>query len=104
MDGMIEVTGVDLRELVKGAYALSRPVGIGFLHYKDGELDDATVDEIVRSEGRSAVSMDYVYGRQCKFHVTRDEDGRLWTNSSWYDHTSSDLRALLKRVGIEKAA
>ena len=30
--GMIEVTGVDLRDMLRAAYRLSSPQGLGFLH------------------------------------------------------------------------
>lgn len=94
--GYINITGIDLREFVRAAYDLSSPQGLGFLHAREGGLDDKTIDEIV---GRRRISMDYVHGRSVKMHV-RDDDGGLSINSQWYDHSTGQLKALLERVGL----
>ena len=98
----IEVTGVDLRELVRAAYDLSRPQGLGFLHFQQGSLTDEEVDALVKPPpyGRTLVSLDYVKGRACKFAVWADENGKRWIRGDWYDHTDADLSELLERVGI----
>lgn len=100
--GMIEVTGVDLRALLRAAYRLSSPQGLGFLHARDGELDDETVEEIIsRDDGNkwTALSADYVHGRSMKFHVRR-YDGRLYIQRQWYDHSRRQLADLLSAVGL----
>ena len=102
----IDVTGSDPRELIKAAYALSKPQGLGFLHAREGELDDATVDEILGHErGFLGViaKMDYVHGRSCKFTIWRDQETeRLYIRNWWYDHDESQLEQLLARCGIER--
>lgn len=100
--GMIEVTGVDLRSMLRHAYRLSSPQGLGFLHARDGELDDETVESIVsRDDGNkwTALSTDYVHGRSMKFHVRR-YDERLYIQRQWYDHSRSQLAELLSSVGL----
>lgn len=93
----------DLRALVKTAYALSSPQGLGHLHAREGELDDATVDDILsRSSPRTRLSMDYTHGRSIKFHVRQDDDG-LYVNSVWYDHFPSQYIELLGSVGIPES-
>ena len=97
---MIDVTDLDLRELVRGAYDLSRPQGMGIIHYQPGRLSDEEADEIIAlfaDDHFIAVSMDYVRGRACKFHVMREGD-RLTIRDDWYDHTASDLHTLLERT------
>lgn len=102
---MIDITGVDLRKFVKEVYDLSKPQGLGFLHFKDEPLTDAEVDEIISGEGsfiRSSVAlgMDYINGRSCKMTVRKAEGGRLEINDRWYDHSDAALSELLKRVGV----
>jgi hypothetical protein len=72
--GKIDVTDVPLDTLVRAAYALSSPQGLGFIHAKKGGLDDDTLAAILkRGEGDNwcAVFMDYVHGRSVKFNVHR---------------------------------
>jgi len=95
----IDVTGVSLTELVKAAYDLSVPQGLGFLHVLPGGLTDEEAEELVQEGDRIAVNMDYVHGRACKFMVRRDGD-KLTISAPWYDHTDEQLRQLLERVGL----
>ncbi len=44
---MIEITGVDLRKFIQEVYALSRPQGLGILHYQEGDLSDDEAKSIV---------------------------------------------------------
>ena len=103
-EDMIEVTGCDLVKLVKDVYHLSRPQGMGYLHYTEGALSDEDAQTIIDQGGQGdcIVSMDYIYGRACKFNVWKDEDDRLWIRSKWFDHTDGDqqsLLALIKPIG-----
>lgn len=96
---MIDLTGVDLVALAKAAYDLSKPQGMGFLHYEPGGLTDEQAQSLVNDEGnRCALSLDYVAGRAVKLTVFRDGD-KLAMRDSWYDHSDSQLRELLTRVG-----
>lgn len=102
----IDITGVDLRKFVQEVYDMSIPVGLGFLHARPGGLSDADADAIINREepnGRIAVSMDYVHGRQCKMTVFRSDDGRLTIDNNWFDHTEPQFDELLKRCGINHA-
>jgi len=98
----IEVTDVDTVKLVKAAYALSVPRGMGLLLFQPGhELSDEEAKSLIDPDG--SVYMDYVHGRGCKFSV-RVKDGRKFIYSPWYDHTDDDVRQLLKMVGREEAS
>jgi len=98
----IEVTNMNLQDLVKTAYALSVPMGMGFMHAKEGPLSDADAEHIIQTTKRQyrdnydgiAVSMDYVHGRACKFTVRENKDGR-YIYDEWFDHTDKQLRNLL---------
>lgn len=94
-----DITGTDLKVFVKKVYELSKPQGMGMLHYEPGDLDDATADEIVRSAAyhnpRFPIQLDYLKGRACKMTVTADGD-RLYIQKSWYDHSPEQLEELLK--------
>jgi len=95
---MIEITGADLVKLVKTAYDLSKPQGMGFVHYKPGPLPDSEARDLVKVEGEVAVSLDYLHGRACKMNVWRKE-GKLFIEDKWFDHKDAQLKELLKRIG-----
>lgn len=96
---MIEITGCDLVALVKKAYELSTPRGLGFLHAQPGGLTDEQAASLVKADSRWPVSLDYVIGRAVKFNVYRDGE-KLYTNDRWYDHSAQQLRDLLAHVGM----
>lgn len=98
MDGFIEITGCDLIALIKKAYALSSPQGMGFLHFKEGGMSDEEAKRIIESP--RGVDMDYVHGRAVKFWVKKDGD-RMFVRDRWFDHSDSQLKELLQSVGIE---
>jgi hypothetical protein len=100
----LDITGVNLIDLVKAVYELSRPQGLGFLHFEEGGLTDEEAEQLVsRSDrnGHMRLGLDYVKGRACKFHAFSAGD-RLLMNARWYDHTADDTTALLKRLGLER--
>ena len=99
---IIEVSVDELPTLVRKAYELSVPQGLGFLHARDGELDQESVDEIITRGEKDpflAVSMDYVHGRSCKFGVRRSEvrdfESPLTISYPWYDHSKDDWDQLI---------
>jgi len=102
--GEIEITGVNLKTLVKIAYGLSQPQGLGHFHYQKGDLSDEDIEAIVKGGEEDlefiAVSMDYVKGRAVKLTVRRD-DGRLSIPNKWFDHTDAQLRDLLTLCGFD---
>ena len=105
--GMIEVTGIPLEKLVRAAYAPSRQQGLGLFDPsgRHGGLTDDQVAEIVergKNDSMLAVSMDYVNGRACKFRVKRGDEGRLFIERRWYDHSTDQLRDLLEAVGLAR--
>lgn len=108
--GYINLGKADLREVVRAAYDLSSPQGLGFLHARDGGLSDEEVDRIVDRESRTGTApivagMDYVNGRSVKMHVTLNpETGDLYIGRSWYDHGRGALEELLGRFGISPDA
>lgn len=103
MDETIDVTGVDLVKLIKEAYNLSEPQGMGFLHYKEGPLSDSEAQEMLDAyEGIAgiAVSMDYVHGRAVKLTVHQDGD-QLYVYKNWFDHGEVKMEILMKHLGVE---
>lgn len=98
---MIDVTGVDLIKFAQKAYELSKPQGLGFLHFQSGGLSHTDAGGCLGKPGdRCALDMDYVFGRACKMIVFREGD-KLQIRDAWYDHTDSQLAALLKEFNIE---
>jgi len=94
----IDITGVDLIKLAKTAYSLSRPQGLGFLHYQDGELTDEEAGQMInQNRPHIPLSMDYVKGRACKLTVFCDQ-GITFIRNQWHDHSDQDLCDLVSRV------
>ena len=98
MKNMIDITNSNLIDVVKAAYDLSKPQGLGHMHFQPGSLTDDEALEIINPCDCIPVMMDYVKGRSCKFNVYK-RDGRLLIHDVWYDHSDSDLKELLKRIG-----
>ena len=103
-ENMIEITGCDLRVLVRTAYNLSVSLGMGHLHFRPGELDEETVYDIVNQKESmdTVLGMDYVHGRSVKLTVHKDGD-RLYIHNAWFDHTPRQLQALLQAIGVKEA-
>jgi len=91
---------IDLSAVVRAAYELSVPQGLGFLHFQPGNLTDEQVASIVnrKSYGDIVLYMDYVLGRAVKLTVFRDESGMHYVPDRWYDHGSFD--ELFQALGI----
>lgn len=103
--GMIRVTGVDLRKLVKAVYDNSDPQGLGHLHYRAGGLPDEEVERIVGhvplERTGNILYMDYVHGRACKFGLWRCHNNHLWIRREWFDHSEFQLYKMLKEAGVK---
>lgn len=112
--------GIDLRALIKAVYAISVPVGMGFLQPYDSPMAEDHVDYFInrveatrrihwwdsateRQTERSLFFMDYCNGRQCKFGVYEERDtGRLFIHDPWYDHSSADLDKLCEQFNLTR--
>jgi hypothetical protein len=100
-ENMIEITGADLVEVVKKVYDLSKPQGLGFLHFNANPLSNEEAKEIIAigsPRKNVVVDMDYVNGRACKFTVFKDDQDRKFIRSQWYDHSQADLDELLRHI------
>lgn len=98
----IDITGSDLVAVVKAAYELSRPQGMGLMHFTPGPLSDEQAQQIVDQQsktGRIALSLDYVNGRAVKLTVFREDD-KLFVYGPWFDHTEAQFERLLGADGI----
>ena len=96
----IEITGANLVEVAKKAYELSSPQGMGFLHAREGGLSDEEAKQLVErgAQGNIKLHLDYVHGRAVKLFVLGNDDGHLYLERSWYDHSKGDLDALISAV------
>lgn len=94
-------------DVIRAAYDLSVPQGLGFLHVRPGGLDDETIARIKESKsGLYAASMDYVHGRAVKLTIRREGVICYIPADRWFDHSLEDLRELARRadLGEPKAA
>lgn len=102
MENCIDVSEAKNEDLVRAAYDLSKPQGMGIIHYRSGGLTDDEVDIILSNQRNNIVaSMDYINGRSCKFTIFKKDDKR-YIRDRWYDHTEEDLAELLRRCGVTK--
>jgi hypothetical protein len=96
---MIDITNVDMVKFVQKVYDLSRPQGMGMLHFVAGPMSEEDARSLIQPDG--TVSMDYVSGRACKMH-TRLQGDRIVINDSWYDHSDEQFNELLEHLGLGK--
>jgi len=96
---MIDVTSVDMVKFVQKVYELSRPQGLGMMHFQPGGLTDDEAKSLIQSNG--TVDMDYVSGRACKMYVSR-RAGCLVIGDNWYDHTDEHFAELLEHIGLSR--
>ena len=95
----IDVTNIDKVELVKAVYELSRPQGMGMMHFDPAPLTTKDVQSMIRPDG--TIRLDYVKGRACKVTTTREGE-RFFFQAPWYDHTDEQLYKLLDAFGLER--
>jgi len=88
-------------ELLKTVYDLSKPQGMGFLHFMTTPM---TVEEATKllnvHRSPRGYHFDYINGRACKFNIFFDGE-KHYINDSWYDHTNKDFETLLKKFNLE---
>jgi hypothetical protein len=105
-EGMIDVTGIDMREFISACYEESRAQGMGHLHFRPGPIPDDVLEKILDSaqpgQAGEVMCMDYVLGRSVKMIVYRSEDGKLWVRKNWFDHDDLQLRRALNRAGLKE--
>lgn len=102
-DEMIDITNIDLKEFAKKVYDLSRPQGLGFIHFQSGGLNEDEAQQLLdsrKNDSRLALNMDYVNGRACKMMVFRTGE-LLEINDNWYDHTDDQLQQLLAHFNLK---
>lgn len=92
---------IDLVALVKKAFDLSSPQGMGYLHHTPLPMPNSLAKEILANGHGSVVfSMAYVRGRAVKFTVHRLPNGDLIAPARWFDHTIGDYIELLGAFNI----
>jgi len=94
---MIDVTNADKIKMVKKVYDLSRPQGLGVIHFTTEPLTDEEAKSLINSDG--TIDMDYIKGRACKFNTWKEKE-RFFISDTWYDHTNEQFKELLEDVGL----
>lgn len=109
MEGMIDVSDINLASLIGAAYARSRPQGMGHYHFQPGPLPQEELEKILAhrrfntERQKGSVSMDYVLGRAVKLtvHLVGDgADAKRFIPARWFDHSDHDLISLLVGCGL----
>jgi len=101
----IDVSAADIKLLIKKAYELSLPLGLGMLHFRSGELDEETVELLVSRprgpvRGVSRIHMDHIHGRAVKMTIYIKDD-KKYIAASWHDHSPTELELLLREIGVK---
>lgn len=99
MNNDIEVTGLNLVELIRKAYDLSVPNEIGEKHFEEGELPADEAAALVNLGANEVVDICYLKGRMVNLLVRKDQDSRLWMLRTWFGHTDAQLAELAAHVG-----
>lgn len=97
---MIDITGVNLVKFVQEVYNLSKPQGMGFMHFTPEPLSDSDAARVIdesKNDTFIELSLDYVNGRSCKMTIFKDGDKRF-IRDAWYDHGPSLLKELLEKI------
>lgn len=98
----IEIPLTKGRELIRKAYELSAPRGLGHIHYRKGGLGESEVDEIIAAAGKTGFNryadMDYVNGRSVKMPIYFADGGNLKIWRHWPDHGETGMLELLAHL------
>lgn len=86
---------------IRKAYAMSKPQGMGFLHFEEGELSDADLLNIMEHAQCGSIHLDYVKGRSVKLFLQRDKGSKDYSfgyfqPDPWYDHSMEQFEELLQ--------
>jgi len=90
-----------LRSIAKASFELSRPAGMGFLHFDAGagEMTDEQADQFINLKSAYGVlEMDYVGGRQCKTYISKKGDGHFTLNNFLFERDRGDVTPLFDRA------
>lgn len=66
---MINIKGIDKYKVLQALYNNSRPLGMGFIQYVEGDMEDKIAKKIVKDTLR----FDYLFGRVMKVDLSGDE-------------------------------
>ena len=88
-------------QIIKAVYDLSRPQGLGFLHFSPEPLTDEQALACIPKPELPGLHLDYIAGRACKFVLFSGPEGRYFDAEWWYDHSPDDLGNLIGRLGAE---
>lgn len=112
---VIDLTHMDFRKMIKKAYDLSVPQGLGFLNAERGPLPDTDVEGVLQTCRDSQIeylSIDYLKGRSIKLYIHQvlddqrkcfvdHPDVKFYMYPYWYDHSTQALEELL-RCSVEE--
>ena len=117
---IVDLTGGDLCKLIQAAFDISRPQGMGFLHYSpDHVITDEEAKEMVTDANigvhltgsHVALNLDYVRGRAVKltvFLATEEQrkhnliaralpaEWTHWAYADWYDHSREQMEQIVE--------
>lgn len=89
-----------LRAIAVASFELSRPAGMGRLHFDGGTtLRPEDADRFIRDwEGQLSLSMDYVEGRQVKTRIHTDEAGKMVFDGYLFERDRGNPAPMFQRA------
>lgn len=94
----IKIKTTEVSDVIKALYNNSKPQGLGFLHYKEGEIESVELLDLINDFNRTdSIYLDYVAGRAVKCSIKKEDDGFVigMTCNQWYDHSPLQIQAVL---------
>ncbi|HEX8974829.1 MAG TPA: hypothetical protein VF817_05120 [Patescibacteria group bacterium] len=91
-----------LRAIVIASFELSRPAGLGFLHFdKSTKMTEDEADRFISlppRHGDVVIEMDYVQGRQCKTVVWKKGPGHYLLNDHLFERDRGSIEPMLEKA------
>jgi hypothetical protein len=91
----IQINRENLPKVIAKAFDLSKPQGMGILHFMPGPIPEDELSWILASADEAKLTdhkkirLDYVQGRAVKLSIHYDEGSQHWylEGDRWYDHS-----------------
>lgn len=96
--------GIDLVKFIQNVYDLSKPQGLGKMHFTPEPLNEAEAEQILKrydNHTNIVLALDYLNGRACKMTVWKSNQDVLYIRDNWFDHEFKEFKELLKRCKIK---
>lgn len=94
----VRIQSTNFEEIMNNVYSLSRPQGLGILHFEEGNTmpKECMAYYKQQMEEKKSAHADYTKGRSMKFNLYQDDKG-YFTENNLVDHSDEQLKALMEK-------